>query len=543
MNKKRIAITFIATAIFSVLSVVCVECGKAPAGIWENQWRWIGYTGIICFVVISVLIFIEFNKRTLEKAVYYSIVWSLISLGGVEAIYGLLQIYGIAVSNHSLFCITGTFYNPGPYSGYLAMAFPVCLYEYLILKDKKEKKNFEKIGYYITILIMLLILCVLPAAMSRTAWIALIVSFLWVCGIYYNWYKRLIEYQRKRPILILIFTLLAITLLALISMLIFDLKKDSADGRLLRWKISSHAIAKHPLTGYGKGMYSRAYGKAQEHYFETSIFSPQEEKVAGIPDYAFNEYLQTAVELGIPVLVLGLSFIIFCIKVGYSKKRFGICGSVMSLLVFALASYPLQLPPFIICLVFLLIALLINRRCLIIFPLVIGLLGWNCYANNKYDLCKEWNNCKFLYTTKAYSNALEGYKKLYPLMREYPVFLYEYAYCLHKRGKYKESIYLLKEALLIKSDPMINNIIGKNYQLLNQYEEAEKWFIRSTHILPNRIYPYYLLTKLYADPSFYNERKLKQMADIVLHKKEKVKSPAVEKMRNEVKDLLKKITF
>lgn len=34
----------------------------------------------------------------------------------------------------------------------------------------------------------------------------------------------------------------------------------------------------------------------QEAYFSGGDFSPQEELVAGSPEYAFNEYLQIAVE-------------------------------------------------------------------------------------------------------------------------------------------------------------------------------------------------------------------------------------------------------
>lgn len=51
--------------------------------------------------------------------------------GGIEAVWGLSQLYGYAVSNHSLYVLTGSFFNPGPYSGYLAMILPVCLYQWL----------------------------------------------------------------------------------------------------------------------------------------------------------------------------------------------------------------------------------------------------------------------------------------------------------------------------------------------------------------------------------------------------------------------------
>jgi len=84
---------------------------------------------------------------------------------------------------------------------------------------------------------------------------------------------------------------------------------------------------------------------------------------------------------------------------------------------------------------------------------------------------------------------------------------------------------------------MILNVIGRCYQLQHKYEEAEYWYIRSTHFLPNRIYPYYLLAKLYAEPDYYNSTELNRMKDIVLFKEPKVYSKAIEEMREEIQRL------
>lgn len=56
--------------------------------------------------------------------------------GGIEAVWGLRQLYGYAVSNHSLYVLTGSFFNPGPYSGYLAMILPVCLHQWLTKRGR-----------------------------------------------------------------------------------------------------------------------------------------------------------------------------------------------------------------------------------------------------------------------------------------------------------------------------------------------------------------------------------------------------------------------
>ena len=91
----------------------------------------------------------------------------------------------------------------------------------------------------------------------------------------------------------------------------------------------------------------------------------------------------------------------------------------------------------------------------------------------------------------------------------------------------------------VSSDAMILNIIGKNYQAKGQPEFAELWYLRSTHRLPNRIYLYYLLAKLYAKhPKYFPREKLEWAARMVLEKEAKVESTAIREMREEVKKLL-----
>ena len=87
---------------------------------------------------------------------------------------------------------------------------------------------------------------------------------------------------------------------------------------------------------------------------------------------------------------------------------------------------------------------------------------------------------------------------------------------------------------------MILNIIGKNYQELHDYEQAENLFQRAIHRLPGRIYPYYLLANLYVEPDFYNPDKLKEVAGIVLTKEPKVHSTAIKEMRSKVRKILEK---
>ncbi len=538
MKKIYIARTWMFIGVAAVLSIITLSTSAIVAGEMAYQKLWLGRT-IVVFVGCSLVSWwMDKGNYTL----YPAVVWSLILLGGIEAIWGMRQLYGLALSNHTLYTLTGSFYNPGPYSGYLGMVFPVCLNEWLLLKEKTKHTWMDKVLFYTSLIVLLLILCILPAGMSRSAWVATGISGLWIYSMHCSWYTRLSETYRKRKKWTLTGVLIGGIVFMIAGYALFQLKADSASGRLLIWKVSSLAIVDSPLTGYGFGSFASAYSAAQESYFAKGEYSATEEWVAGSPEYAFNEYLQVAVEWGIPALVMALLFVGFCLWKGINEKRWAACGGVISVLVFAIASYPMQIPGFSITFCFLLAACVVERSKMrmVLFTLLIALLGGWYWKTNQYEACTKWNQCKILYYMKTYRSAMEDYETLYPALKNRGTFLYEYGHCLHNLEEYERSTELLEEALKHSSDPMILNIIGENYQLTGNYEQAEAYYLRSTHRLPGRIYPYYLLAKLYAEPAYRRPEKLKQAIEVVLTKEPKVQSTAVREMRNKVKKLLDK---
>ncbi len=539
MTQKNIADVMTLTGVAAILSVVVFATSNdIPVGEMAYQRLWLGRMAFV-FVVCCLLSFCLNRKNHLSFPTI--VTWVLIILGGMEAVWGLRQIYGLAVSNHSLYALTGSFYNPGPYSGYLAMIFPLCLYEWLNLKEKTGRTWAEQGKYYIALGVMLLILCVLPAGMSRSAWIAAAISGTWVYGMHASWGSKLKEFGRKYKKKLVLACIAGSVIIIVAGYALFQLKATSANGRLFMWKISSMAIAESPVIGHGTGNFVSAYGRAQENYFANGEFSETEELVAGSPEYAFNEYLQVAVEYGIPFLLVVSLVIAFCLWKGSSEGRIGICGGVISFLVFSFSSYPMQIPGFAVTFYLLLAACAIGRSKVILFLFIsmMALLGTYYWKNNQYAACKDWYRSKMLYNIGAYQSAKEDYGKLYPELANRGAFLFEYGYSLHKLKEYDNSTRILEEAMAHSNDPMILNIIGKNYQALGDYEKAEEYLIRSTHRLPGRIYPYYLLVKLYAEPQYLQPEKLKYAAEIVLTKEPKVQSTAVREMREEVKKLLK----
>lgn len=465
----------------------------------------------------------------------------IISIGIFEALWGLAQIYGIALPNHTVFILTGSFYNPGPYSGFLSVIFPICFGVFL-----KYKKGL----HYLALLGILIILIMIPAGMSRTAWLGMILSSAWV-----YWFSR-IGWNKTKLFFIKHFFRtwsvigLSIILLAGATLGLYHIKKDSADGRLLLWKISALTMNENPIIGTGLGGFSTAYMQTQANYFRSGKATEREKLLASTPRYAFNEYLQIGIEQGYIGLLLFVSFYILLIYRGIKNLKIEAVGGLLSLAIFAFASYPFQLPSFWILFLSLGGVCLIEGtdkkevRCYRMPQIGIATIAL-CFcvlflylATPYYHAYKEWYRLQICHYSQKVVAVIGDYKKCYPLLKHNPDFLFEYAQCLIWAERPKEAIPLLNRARRLNGDPIILDTEGYCLQVSGCYEEAEVLLIQSTTRLPERIHPYFRLIKLYAEPDFYQPTKLLEAADTLLNKEPKVFNPFVSGFREEVKQIL-----
>ncbi|MCD7941657.1 MAG: O-antigen ligase family protein [Bacteroides intestinalis] len=544
--KDVVIVLLLFAAVCSLLGVVGVTTPELPVGENVGQWIWLGKSTLFSAACIIITCLLQLVKRdSLKKVICFShfslyVSWSLVLWGSVEAVWGLRQLYGFSTSGHSLYALTGSFFNPGPYAGYLAMVLPVCLHLYLCACACKERSVCYKIEKVVVAIAGILILCVLPATMSRSAWVATAVGCVWVAYMHRDKSKWNVLWKRYKRQSVL-WGMSALFILMLGGVGAFLLKPDSALGRLFLWKITCRAIVSYP-SGCDKG-FAFAYGEAQEDYFAQGDYAEWEERVAGSPEYVFNEYLSLALKEGVAVCVTVLVVIGTCLWMGAKRGRYGICGAILALLVFSFSSYPMHFPAFVVAGIFLLLACgvgdFICKPLILCASLILWMGGYTEKWKQEEDACRKWVYAKMFYSSGAYKVANKSYGELYPALKEKGVFLFEYGHSLHKSGFYDESNKYLEEACLYTTDPMVLNIIGKNYQELHRYEQAEAFFLRSIHRLPGRIYPYYLLANLYAKPEFYRPYKLKEVSDVVLTKEPKVHSTAIEEMRKEIQRIVK----
>ena len=280
--------------------------------------------------------------RSVSRLCSIGIIVCLILVGTIEAVWGLLQVYGYEPSNHSLYALTGSFYNPGPYSGFLAMCLPVALHEWL---------NRKGIWKHLALMAVALMAVMLPSGMSRSAWLAALVASGYVLSMHYR--ERLCHYRKA--------FIVGVLLLILLGIGAYHWKKDSADGRLLMWKIAITEV-QIPWNGIGWEYVPGAYGEAQERYFASGKGTDQEKYVAGAPEYVFNEYLQVGIAWGVPALCGILILVFIAFGWGHQDRQFGVCGGLLSLAVFAFASYPFQFLEFVLAFLALLVSCAMGYR-------------------------------------------------------------------------------------------------------------------------------------------------------------------------------------
>lgn len=157
--------------LMGLLGVVFVYDSRLPADWlgWQREWLYHA-----CWVSVAWLLLVGIVRPQWLRLFPRILAGTLIALGGVEALWGLCQLFGLCPSRHALFPMTGSFFNPGPYSGYLALVLPVAVFEALRLGQKQSPVRWAAGS------VALLILCVLPGGMSRASWLAAGVSLAFV---------------------------------------------------------------------------------------------------------------------------------------------------------------------------------------------------------------------------------------------------------------------------------------------------------------------------------------------------------------------------
>lgn len=432
-----------------------------------------------------------------RREVAERIVVSALSLWlAYESVLGIMQLLGIIVSHNSMCPMTGDFANSGPYGGFLAVCIAVVFAAAWRWRDSVNL--YDRILFWLSSVSGCLGIVVLPASMSRTGFVALLVSAVAFA---------LIDTESKSYFKSHKWLILSVVAVAfVVGAGAFCLKKDSALGRFHIWEMELRAIADKPLTGHGYGNALGSYGDAQAEYFEGEERSQERVRIAGCPEYAFNEYLRLGMEFGILGLLLSVAVIVLGTTM-LCRSDSSLTFGLVAWGTFAMASYPLAVWQLRLLLgVFLGAAVGLNmkvgKRTRLILAstfIVIAtglMLIWLPENRQRKYAEGKWLEERRFTNFGIFDGMADRLAILYPQLRRNFRYLYDYGYALHKECRYEESNVILREGALISSDPMFYNIIGKNHEALGDYELVERNYIHAHNMVPSRLYPYILLMEM-----------------------------------------------
>lgn len=543
-------------AVCCLVSVMWVKCKKLTLG-WADVL-------ILLFALLTLFTYRWTLNPDPEKLLFmgqWVILWFLlkiicaqwesfrqicplfiIGIGIIEALYGACQLYGVVESCHSQFKMIGSFYNPGPFSGYLAVILPLSVDMILQYRDVALKKG--KLWCYAAWFYGMLAVILLPAGMSRTAWIAALISCGWVYWQRKVKYEVVVSYAKRHRVRTALIGLAGLFIVFSVGMGAYEFKKDSANGRLLLWKLTGKIITEHPLAGTGLGGFRSAYATTQANYFASGDASRLEQEIAGTPNFGFNDLLQMGAEQGVATMSVFILLLAYSIYRGSKNRQIGVTGSLIALVIFSLASYPLQYPEFWILLSILLAMIhvcsantfFVKAKVLMAFSIILGIASLSCYIPvlHYYSGYKQWRLAKVLHNRGQYELSDKLYQTTALHMRHRPELLSEVAFCYIGNQQYAKANQLLYRAMSLCADPTFYYVTAQNEQTLGNYVRAEQLLQFVIAMLPNRIYPHYLLVKLYSEPKFFQKDKRMKAAEVVLTKSPKVDSPAIKEMREYV---------
>jgi O-antigen ligase len=484
--------------------------------------------------------------------------------GLLQALYGIMQLYDISpgiVSNK--FKVIGTLGNPDYFAGYLVSVAPFALGFYLL---SKSNKTFNKPFTIIALITFLSCIFVLPSTLSRTSWLACGAGIVFIFWYKYHFTEKLKTIFNTQIKMVSIVVMSLIISLVIIASL-YQIKPESAFGRLLLWKVSLNMIEENPFMGVGFNKFDVAYNNYQAEYFANGNGNNAERLLADNVRHAHNEYLQIGAEIGLIGLLIFLGIVGTAFKAPSSNDKtnsnktltekniinISTKAALIALLVFAFFSFPFHILPTLINFTFLLAVISKTNNPYFVKKITLGpsvikpaaiiiIASVSIFTINNlqlYNAYYKWSDAFIAAKIGYFESAKNEYARLFPVLKNNGEFLFFYGASLSAVGNYNEAIKFLEPAKQNFSDPNLYITLGQSYARLNDFTKAENNLIHACNITPYKLFPKYLLAKLYYNHNM-TENALDK-ANEIIHLNTKIKTTAADEIKTEMKVLIEKI--
>lgn len=414
-------------------------------------------------------------------------------------------IIGLIALRELLFCmmqflhgngtITGSMGNTGLLGGFISVC--LCFFGAGIVKD----------GKYFRLLFLLPLLVLEIISFSRAAWLSCAI----VAGVLLFRSESLNRwnYKWKIPLFLSAFYLVII---------VYYLKKESADSRLFMALLTLRNCTKVGLLGTGPGNYCGFYGRSLFDYYWGTESGLADDSIArvealtlekigtGIPDCAYNELLRVFVETGFVGFALFAAVIVLSFLRLY-RINDTLSYGFLALIVFSQFSFPSKMPLF--CFLCALLMAAGSSTPGIKGEDRIGLyhVAWSllCFVSficlskhrNADVIYNKLNNMQDSFEVGSYDEAAITGATIYNEGYASPKFLLTYGQALGYCHDYENSDKVINHALEISASPVFWKALGDISFKKEDYPLAEKQYLHSFVMMPNRLQPLLDLARLY----------------------------------------------
>lgn len=274
--------------------------GRGLDGIGVQKWA-------------CVLLFFLFSRQLKEHRC--AILYGLLISGLFQSVVVTLQWFHVFNSFSAYFPVSGTFSNPNHAGCLIGLSCVVGLY--------MGRMKWLSIFTFLS-----LILC---GSRGNILGVSIILCAL-IC------HRLLIKIGRKHGIIVV--SLFAFAAIACLILFLYRLNVNSADGRILIWRVCLSGIQSHPLMGAGAGSLAADYMYLQAEWVRNHPDSGLL-LLADNNHYCFNEVLHLLFEQGI--IGLTLMCIVVCKSLKYTDKT--ILAGVLFLFISSMTLYSADIFP------------------------------------------------------------------------------------------------------------------------------------------------------------------------------------------------------
>ncbi len=501
-----VSIESVAFAVLCFVSVFWTSDSMLDSDIIN---KWTVFLLLLC--VVSVVLLSKVVITGNLKCNFRVFINIIICISTIQVLYLISQ--KLFINNTHIYLL-GSFHNHSGFSACLCLALPYI---------------YWKIGYSDNNKIILLnvVLAVLYgyAIILSGSRIGIIVFFTIPIIIFFTSKKRC-------GIFVKISALISISITILV---LYYLRPESANGRVLIWLSSLEAFKEAPWFGHGQDFFQRLYMFYQARYLQ---LNPDSKFVmlADTVQFPFNEYVRVILNWGL----VGFCLIIFAAIWFYKKYvvEFNeISLTVATIAILSLTSYPFSYPFTWIVVCFSLLyaygkhSFCFNKKIKSIAVLIIifAIVNVNhIYSNYKMQ-------CMWHFADKT--NDIDAYDRLYVHLKENPYFLYNYSIRLFIIGDILNSKKIALECRKKYADYDLELLIGDIYFKENNYDEALNHYNLCSNMCPCRFIPIY--QKFLVSIKTNNKIQASLLAHEIIEKQIKIPSQTITMIKMQAENYLK----